>query len=526
MARCAIPVAPTASSRYHSPWDRRYLLTLAILPQHASMRILLLNPPSENTILEAPNGDGRAVLEPLDFGVFPPLGLLYVMSYLEQNSSGYALFLRDCVAEGITQSALRGVVEEARPDVVGITSFTLSLVDVCLAARTVREIAPQAHICMGGHHAIAFPYEAAQLKEFDSIVVGEGEVAFAELVSAIGQRREITKIPGVYTAESIARHRDAPPRDKRFLTQAMVPPAYIEDVDSLPFPARSYVRHIDYHSIIGVSSRLASIVSSRGCPYHCTFCDVPYRRYRPRAMGGVVDEVEECLSEGYEEVRFWDDLFNITPERLVSFCDEVLRRGLEFPWEFRGRVDAVTPESLERAKCAGLRMVSLGVETGTDEGLKRINKGITTAQATNAFRWCRELGIRTVADFMLGFPFEKTAEDIERSVEFLSSLDPDYAQFTILRLLPNTELFNEAAAKGIIDPQRWVDFALNPEPGFRVDHWEEHLSMAELLAIQRQGYRRFYLRPRYICRTALGLSSWYELKAKVGGLLKVMGMGR
>ena len=488
------------------------------------MRILLLNPPADNTILESPDENGRAVIEPQDFGRFPPLGLLYIISYLESNSSGHDLFLKDCVGEGITQEALRGVVDEIRPDIVGITSFTLGLVDVCLAARTVREAAPHAHICLGGHHAIAFPYEAAQLKEFDSIVVGEGEVAFTNLVRAIEQKRDLTEIPGVYTAESIERHRNAPRRDSRFLTQVLAPPAYIEDVDSLPFPARSYVRHIDYRSITGVTGRLASIVSSRGCPYHCTFCEVPYRRYRARSVGNVASEVEECLREGYKEVRFWDDSFNITPERLLAFCDELERRQLRFHWDFRGRVDAVTRECLERARRTGLRMVSFGVETGSDEGLRRIKKGITIAQVRDAFRWCRELGIRTVADFMLGFPFEKTPDDIRRNIDFIFSLDPDYAQFTILRLLPSTELFGEAVEKGLTDPQRWVDFSLNPEPGFTVDHWEEHMSMAELLAIQREAYRRFYLRPRYIARSVIGLTSWYEFKAKLGGLLKLLGI--
>ena len=488
------------------------------------MRVLLLNPPSENTLVQSPDERGKPVIEPGDFGRFPPLGLLYILAYLEKHAPGHELFLKDCVAEGITHDDLVRVIGDVQPDVVGITSFTVALVDVCMAARCARQVAPRAHLCLGGHHPIAFPFEAAQLEEFDSIVVGEGEVAFCELVKALERKRDFTDIPGVYTAESIERHRHSAAKDDRFLSHVMVSPAYVDDLDALPFPARSYVRHIDYQSIVGVSGRLASIISTRGCPYHCTFCEVPYKRYRQRSVANVADEVEACLDDGYREVHFWDDLFNITPQRLTDFCDEVTRRGLEFTWDFRGRVNAVTPESLECAKRAGLRMISFGVETGTDEGLERIKKNTTTAQIRDAFHWCRELGIRTVADFMLGFPFERTADDVQRSLDFLFSLDPDYAQFTILRLLPNTELFQEAAAEGLIDPQRWIDFALHPAPGFKLDHWEEHLSMPELLKMQREAYRKFYLRPGYVWRSIVGLTSWHEFKAKTKGVLKVLRM--
>lgn len=488
------------------------------------MRILLLNPPAENTVIEYPDEAGDSYLESSDFGRFPPLGLLYLIAYLERHATGHEIFLRDCVAEGITHEALPAVVDRIRPDLVGITSFTIALVDVCMAGRTVRRVAPHAHICLGGHHPIAFPFEAAQLKEFDSVVVGEGEVAFTELVQALDQGRDIEAIPGVYTARSIERFRTTTLHDSRFLTDLMPTAAHIDDVDSVPFPARSYVSHIDFHSIIGASGRLATMIGSRGCPCQCTFCDVPYKRYRQRAVPSIVDEIDTCLREGYQEVHFYDDVFAIKPDRVVEFCDEVERRGLEFPWDFRGRVDALTQESLARAKHAGLRMITFGVETGTDEGLEAIKKGTTTAQARQVFRWCRGLGIKTVADFMLGFPFERTLDDVKRNVDFLFSLDPDYAQFGILTLYPNTELFNRAAGNGLANRQRWVDFVLDPQPGFTVDHWTEHLSLAELVKMQRRAYRRFYLRPRYMARSLIRTRSWYEFKAKAAGVLKLLGI--
>ncbi|MBI5814384.1 MAG: B12-binding domain-containing radical SAM protein [Nitrospinae bacterium] len=487
------------------------------------MRILLINPPAQNTAIEYPDEKGDSYLETEDFGVFPPLGLLYIIAYLEKHSPSHEIILKDCVAEKIPHTQLGKIVEEARPDVVGITSFTISMADVVMAARTVRKHAPNAHICLGGHHPIAFPFEAAQLAEFDSIVVGEGETAFTALVDALENKRDITAITGVYTGESIIRHRSSPSRDSRFLTNVMVPPAYIEDIDSLPFPARAHVAHIDFHSIVGVSGRLATIISSRGCPYRCTYCDVPYKRYRKRSIGNIVDEVEQCVAQGYKELHFYDDLFNITPGRVMEFCAEVEKRSLKFHWDFRGRVNSVTYESLEAAKKAGLRMISFGVETGSDEGLAAIKKKTTTAKVREVFGWCRKLGILTIADFMIGFPFEKDRDAIMRNVDFLISLDPDYAQFAVLTLYPNTELFNDAARLGLINPSRWSAFSLDPRPGFMVDHWEEHMDIHELVRTQKEAYRKFYMRPSYIMRSALRLTSWYEAKAKARGFLKLLG---
>ncbi|MBF0347180.1 MAG: radical SAM protein [Magnetococcales bacterium] len=488
------------------------------------MKILLFNPPDEHTIMEYQDENGEGFLESDDYGYFPPLGLLYVLSYLEQHTTGHELFFKDCVAEKISHVDLPGVIGAIQPDIVGITSFTISLIDVVKAARTVREVVPHAHICLGGHHPIAFPLEAAQLEEFDSIVVGEGEIAFTELVEALRKGAAFTGITGVYTRESIQKWRETTFQDRKFLGTVVVAPAYIEDIESLPFPNRRYIKHIEYHSTVGISGKLATIISSRGCPYKCTFCDVPFKSYRARSPGSVLDEVQECLDLGYKEFHFYDDLFNITPKKVLAFCDELERRKMRFIWDFRGRVNSVTREPLERMKKAGCRMISFGVETGSDAGLKALKKATTTEQVRKVFRWCRELGIVTIADFIIGLPFERSAEDIAVSIDFLLELDPDYAQIGILNLYPNTPLFDEAAAKGLIDPQRWRAFSLDPKPGFHVDHWEEHISSHELVRMQRQAYRRFYLRPRYILRSVLTIRTLHEFRMKVSGFLQLIGI--
>jgi radical SAM superfamily enzyme YgiQ (UPF0313 family) len=489
------------------------------------MRILLLNPPAEHTAREyvdPHNPADRGLLETGDFGLFPPLGLLYILAALRQTTPEHETFFLDCIAEKVGHDALAARVGAIAPDLVGITSFTVSLYDVCLAARSIRERLPAAHLCLGGHHAIAFPFEAAELPEFDSIVVGEGEEAFPALAGALAAGRSFTGIRGVYTRESIRRFQGAPLDDDRFLTRQMPPPAYVEDLDLLPFPERSVISRLNYRSIVGASSRLATMISSRGCPCSCTFCDVPYKKYRQRAITAIADEVGSCLDMGYDEVHFYDDLFNITPERVIAFSDEVIRRGYRFAWDFRGRVNTVTHDSLARAKAAGCRMISFGVETGSDEGLQLLKKNSTIAQVRQVFAWCRSLGILTIADFMIGLPFEKSAADVRRNIDFMLEIDPDYAQVSILSLFPHTELFAGAARQGLIRPERWQEFARTPRPDFHLDHWEEHLPMVELLRLQSEAYRRFYFRPRYIWRSLLATCSWHEFTAKLQGALKLI----
>lgn len=487
------------------------------------MNILIINPPTENTVIENPDEQGEEFLEADSFGDFPPLGALYVLAHLETHAAGHKFFFLDCVAERMSHAKLPDYIRQVQPDVVGITSFTVCLVDVCMVARTVREIAPRAHICLGGHHPIAYPFEAAQLPEFDSIVVGEGEEAFTRLVNCLEKGEDFTHIQGVYTARSIQRFMNIPmAKDRRFLSTISVPPAYIEDVDSLPPVNRKYIRHLRYHNILGVTGDLATVLSSRGCPYKCTFCDVPFKAYRPRSAALVVDEIEQCLAQGYKEIRFYDDLFNITPQKIIEFCDEVDRRGIKFPWDFRGRVNTVTYESLARAKQTGLRMISFGVETGTDEGLKALKKGTNIKKITQAFQWCRDLGIITVADYIIGLPHERTAADIKKSIDFLISLDPDYAQVSVLKLYPNTAMYDSAVEKKVIEPGRWRQFALQPTKGFIVDHWDEHLDLSTLVKLQKHAYFKFYFRPKYIVRSAWKTRSMYELSSKFFGALKLL----
>lgn len=488
------------------------------------MNVLIINPPDFNTIPEFSLDGEKGYLEADDYGYFPPLGALYVLSYAEKNLPQHTYHFIDAIGEKLTYENLELKISQIKPDIVGITSFTVSLIDVVLTAKIVKKLFPQCHTCLGGHHPTAFAHEAAQIEEFDSIVVGEGEYAFTELIKALCNNEEITNIKGIYTKKSFEENEISEFKDRRFLAHLKVEPGYVDEVDDIPSPNRKYIQNINYNSIVGLTGKLATIITTRGCPYKCTFCDVPYKKYRQRDIELVMDEIQECIDLGYEEFHFYDDLFNINAQKILLFCEAISKRGFTITWDFRGRVNGVTFESLKAAKDVGLRMISFGIETGSDMGLKTLKKGSSIQQVMDTFKWCEQLGIKTIANYMIGLPHEKSRQDILNNIDFLIKLNPNYAQINILSLYPHTEVYNQAVDKGIARKGEWEKFALDPlNYKFKVEHWTEFVTEEELLRLQRYSYRKFYFRPSYILKSIKDTTTLHELKSKSMGVLKILG---
>ena len=174
------------------------------------------------------------------------------------------------------------------------------------------------------------------------------------------------------------------------------------------------------------------MVTSRGCPYRCTFCNTPRHRYRVQSPERVCDEIESCIKLGIREIYFVDDTFNITNQRVHDLCDEIIRRGLKFSWTVRFRVKGVDRPLLLKMKEAGCSRIQLGVEQGTEEGLLRLKKDVTSKEIEQAFRLCREVGMNTVVYFMIGTPVERTRQDVLDTIEYSIRLKPDFVMYNIL----------------------------------------------------------------------------------------------
>ncbi|MFC1462521.1 B12-binding domain-containing radical SAM protein [Verrucomicrobiota bacterium] len=470
------------------------------------MNVLLVVPPLEKTILDR----SMSAIEE-DRGVNPPLGLLYVASYLETNSS-HEITIIDCQVEGLDFGALQARIGEVRPDVLGMTVMTMSLPSVLEAARLAKEAVPETQIVLGGPHVFLYPEETIRLPGVDFLVVGEGEESFRELLDAIGDKQRLRGIPGLVF------------RDGGEVVQTGTRPL-IEDLDSLPHPARHLVPYRDYSSILAKRDPATTLFTSRGCPFKCTFCSRPHlgKRFRYRSAANVVDEMETCVQMGIQEFLVYDDTFTVKRDRVMAICDEITARKLDVGFDVRARVDTVDDEMLGALKRAGCQGVHYGIEAGTEKILKVLNKGISIERAQEVFKLTRKHGIPVLAYFMIGAPTE-TEEDILATFDVMARLDPDYVHLTVLIPFPGTQIYGRALDGGLYGGDVWREFAAHPDESFELPHWSETFSREQLDSLAVRGYRQFYLRPTYVMRQIGKLRTLAEFKKKLKAGLHVLGM--
>ncbi len=470
------------------------------------MRVLLVNP---TAFFEVMGSNPAALEESREHS--PPLGLLLLAGYLEAHTDHQVIVL-DTQAEDLAFEAIASRVREARPDVVGITTMTQTLLDALRMVEIVRATAPAATVVLGGPHVHLYPDETIRLPGIDFLVLGEGEIVFKELLDRIQDHEALRTIPGLVFKRG----------DEVVSTGR---PALIEDLDALPFPARHLTDVSRYGSVLAPRSPATTMFTSRGCPFGCSFCDRPHlgKRFRARSAASVVDEMERCIGLGIHEFLVYDDTFTVKRQRVVEVCDEILRRGLDVGYDVRARVDTVDADLLRLMARSGCRGIHYGVEAGTEKILKVLRKGIDLRRAREIFGETRRAGIATLAYFMIGSPTE-TREDIRETFRVARDLDPDFLHLTILTPFPGTEIYGTGLETGVIPSEAWQEFAARPHLGFVPPHWGEVLPLEELNALLLEGYRGFYRRPRYLLRRVLAVRSPGELARKARAGIRILTM--
>lgn len=463
------------------------------------LKVLLINPSQENIIPE--NTGWRFGLK--DAGYYQPLGILYVATYLKKNMKDIEVEVIDAASPDIPYVELEDKIKQYNPNIVGISTYTVTFIDALKIVKMAKKINPAVHINLGGHHLSFFAKETLQHEGIDSIIIGEGEIKFFELVNCLMRGKDIENIDGVFTRNNKDKI-DAYDEARHFLS----------DISELPFPERELVKGHRYYNVLTLDKKMTTIVSSRGCPYNCTFCSQAREPYRQRFTKNVVDEIEDCMSQGYTDFFFAEDTFNINKKKVTDFCNEVKKRRLEFSWCCKARIHGLDFETLNNMAETGCYLVNLGVETGTDRGLKLIQKGTTTEEIRQVFTWCRKLKIKTFAYFIIGHPFEKSKKDIMDNIDFLISIEPDYCNINILTPYPFTELFDDGVQKGLLSYDPWDKLVLYGE-SFIIKNWGEHFSKKELGRLKMKAVIKFYFRPRYILKQLLNVSSLKQLGFKM-----------
>ncbi len=442
----------------------------------------------------------------------PPMGLALLAAVLERE--GYPVTVLEANALKLQPEDVVPLVADT--DVVGITAMTPTINTAIATARYLKKAYPHLLIVLGGNHATLLPEETlTTAPEIDIIVRGEGEQTIIDLLSALENKKSTDNVPGISF------------RQNGKMVSNPVSPKSI-DLDSLPFLAYHLLpwRRYRPHPPHGRALPFAAIITSRGCPYRCSYCSKPIfgNKFRGQSPERVVDEVVHLKKNfGIKELAFYDDVFTLNKARAHAIADEIIKRELKIHWTCETRVNLVDKELLRHLKQAGCYSIAYGIESGSQDILNTLDKDISLEQAEEAVRISREAGLQTIGYFMIGSPGE-TPETIRQTIEFAKKLELDFAQFAVTTPFPGTKLYDLYLDGRKDNNIPWENFTYAGAGTDIAPVFESSLLSRD--AIQhwtRQAYKEFYLRPLYPWQRIRRTTSIGDLKVGIKGLSMLLG---
>jgi radical SAM superfamily enzyme YgiQ (UPF0313 family) len=388
-----------------------------------------------------------------------PLGLAYIAAVLEKQ--GHEVKVLDGNFE--TLNSIEKSLKSSDADIVGISSLTLQINTALFIAKLAKKYI-NSPVILGGPHPTIRPAEVLKNPYVDFVVIGEGEQTIVELIDEIKSGKEnFSLVKGIGYKHG-----------KQLLFTS--PRPFITNLDSLPFPARHLFPVERYLKLTKslLDKKELSIISSRGCPFTCTYCakEIFGHVYRTRSPKNVVDEIESLI-EKYNVERIWftDDIFTLDQHRALEICDEILRRKLKIEWIAETRVDIVNEKLLKRMREAGCVRIEYGIESGSEKILKVLNKNISLKQVNDAVRLAKASNIITTGFFMLGIPGEE-ATDILKTFRLIEELDLNHIVVSLTLPLPGTKLYEMVKDKIFAN---WTKFAYSNNFVFEHDKFPQEV---------------------------------------------------
>lgn len=439
-----------------------------------------------------------------DFVKLPPLGVAYVAAAL--RAAGHQVEILDTTLVRRPEAAFAAAVAKYEPAIVGFSASASTFKPALALAGHLRRARPNAQTVFGGVHPTWRPAEVAAEPAVDYVVFGEGEVTAVELFNALEKGQKPVDIKGV-----------AFRNDGTVVVNE--PRQLVENLDSLPLPAYDLLPVTSYSTPQASRLPLMAMITSRGCPYHCIFCDAHLvfgRKYRFHSPERTFAEMLLLKKRfAVRQIAFKDSEFTLNLERVDRLCDLIISERLDLLWTCNGRVGRLPLPLLQKMRRAGCRMIWYGVESGDQSILETLKKQITLDEARETFRLTRLAKIRTVANFLVGNPGE-TSASLAKTLNLALELKPDFVNFLRLVPYPGTALLKMAEASGWLkggpDMARSApDRAMNATA----------LTDEQLEQAYRRLYRRFYLRPSYLIRRAF-VTTAHGWKTNARGLLKLL----
>ncbi len=442
----------------------------------------------------------------------PPLGISYNISYLRKyHPDPPEVSIVDAMSLGYTPKMFFDHVVREKPDVLGMTVTTPNVPYVKELARQLKAVLPDTIFMVGGPHVSARPEDL--FPEIDFCAVQEGEQTFLELVLTLESGGDLSQVNGiVYMHDGEMVRTPARP--------------YIQDLDSIPFPARDLLPMKNYFHTYPYPSPthlFSTMMTSRGCPYQCRFCGTDFlwgRKVRERSMDNIFEEINELMQKYRISLIFMDDdLFTLNKKRVMTFADEILRRNLKLTWICHGRADSFDEEAAMLMKRSGLAEIQLGLESGDQDVLDGAKKVLTLDETREGIRILKKAGIAQWATFILGNSGE-TVESMRRTVRFAMELDCTYSSFLVLLPFPGTDIFREYKEKNYIKTYNWARYNMHFPPVFET----ETLKADDIMNMKKFANRKFYMRPKKFLQffwDAIKARSWREMYRNLATLLVI-----
>lgn len=448
-----------------------------------------------------------------------PLGILSIAAVLKQ--AGFATSVLDADIQGLSIAETADRLLAESPDLVGISLMTPQLLSALALCAALKHRRPGLSIVLGGAHIDATRGDIFSMTSMaDFAIHGEGELALREVCQLLSTRGERAPDGSYKNLRALLAQVDNVILPDRQAPDglARVNPArpYIADLDQVPPVDYSLLGPHDYELPMLPGPRVLSMMLSRGCPFSCTFCDAPQvmgKKLRRYSIPRIVQEIAQNRDRfGTRSFVFKDSTFSANVRWATELCQAMIDARLGIRFRCNTRADLLPPALLSLLKQAGCEVINIGVESGDPEILRRIRKEVELSHVVDAFERCREAGIRTYATLLVGAPGE-TDESIRRTLAFALRIRPSLVNFHIAIAYPGTPLYEEALARGQVEPRWWarqVRQGFDPRraspfqarwgwvadgalrlPAFSAERWQRHLT------------RAWYLRPAFAWDSAL-----------------------
>jgi len=439
-----------------------------------------------------------------------PLYLAYTSAVLKKN--GFEVLGLDAVEKELGIFDFVKKMEKFKPGVVVMEVSTPSLNYDLETARKLKEQLPETFLVFCGSH-VSFDHKNI-MKNYsfvDGCVQAEFEATIRDLCIAMRDNTSLKEVKGLTWRNKT---------NGNVIINDKMP--FIENLDGLPYPDRDDFRIEDYQMAFFCGKRTGVLLSSRGCPYQCSFCLWPEttsgHKYRQRSAKSVVDEIEYLLHEhNVDSLFFDDDTFALTKERMIEICSEIIKRKIKIPWICMGRVNTTDEDMIKIMKKAGCTQIFFGFESGSPIILRSIGKNITKNQMLKAVRITQKHGLVASGSFVFGLPPENK-DTIKDTLDFAKKLKADFVQFTLAAPFPGTKFYNEAMQKGLLDINSFSD--LDGTQGQILK--TEHLSKEELSGVIRKAYLSYYTSPGVIIQNLKRCKNFNEVARVIRGAKSIL----